>query len=356
MKIELIYPFFILTGLVIIAVLIYLRQLTKRAMRSILELIDMNAKLGYDIHQFIPRSPALLKKLKIDDFYCTIRYLNTTIEQPKISSKESIERTIQKDDYQITVGIVPLYGTGERHFLNTIVLEILMILIEMNILIKINVIHEALYKFSRLQTFLIHDVKNLAQFIGSLSYNVNHLESQEQKDRFLAYLKETLPVISRSGAKIISLLEMKKELNIDKSQPASIDLRALLENLSRYYNLPCTINGAAVISAIEHMVISIFDNLLKNIADKSIQEPDLNCMINIVQLGDLVKITVSDTGILKADRNRLFEPFYSTKKDGLGIGLFQSRNIAHAMKGDVRVLPDTLMTVFEVVLPVNVTA
>ena len=355
MTIELIYPFFILTGFVIIAVLFYLRHLTRMAMRSIVEMIEQNAALEYELHQFLPKSRFLLKILKIDDIYYTIHYLNTTMQEPKASQGDAIEKTIQREDYRITMGIVPHHAKGERYFLNSIILEILMILIEMNILIKIKVINEALYKFSRLQTFLIHDVKNLAQFIDSISYNVHHLDTTEKKERFLDYLRETLPVISRRSAKIINLLEMQNENDIEKSPPVAVNLRALLENLAKHYKLSCTINGQASITAEEYMIISIFDNLLKNIYDKSLQEPDVTCWIDIVHSGHIIKIIVSDTGKLKADRNRLFEPFYSTKKNGLGIGLYQSRNIAHSMKGDIRILPDESGTTFEITLPENVT-
>ncbi len=355
MTIEFIYPFFILAGLVIIGVLIYLRLLTRRAMRSILDMIDLNAKLEYDLHQFLPKSAPLLKKLKIDNLYYTIHYLNTTVERSNTHDHEGVEKNIQQEDYRIFVGIVPSNMTGEQYVFNLIVLEILSILIEMDVLIKIKAIHEALYKFSKLQTFLLHDVKNLAQFMESLSYNVHHIETPEKKDRFIDYLKDTLPVISRSSAKIIALLEMQKETDAEKSPPNVIDLKALLDNLAKHYKLSCTIKGQASIIAEEYMVISIFDNLLKNVYDKSLQESGVSCNIDIDNPENHVKIIISDTGSPIADRNRLFEPFYSTKKGGLGIGLYQARNIAHAMKGDIHVLPQASGTAFEVILPEDVT-
>lgn len=351
MTIELIYHFFILTGLVIIGVLIYLRFLSKRTMKVILEMIDLNTKSEYDLHQFLPNTLNLLRKLKIDDYFYTIHYLNTTIERSNPKREKQVEKTIQREDYQITIGIVPRHSRGEQVFINTVVLEILSVLIEMNILIHIKVIHEALYKFSKLQTFLLHDVKNLAQFIGSLSYNVHHLETHDKKDRFIDYLKETLPVISRSSAKIIGLLEMQKETDDTLPPENTIDIKSLLENLTKHYKLPNTINGQASIIAEEYMAISIFDNLLKNIYDKSLQEANVTCRIDIDNLESHVRIVISDTGSFIGDRNRLFEPFYSTKKGGLGIGLYHAQNIAQSMGGDIRILPDMPGVTFEVILP-----
>jgi hypothetical protein len=117
MTIELIYPFFILTGLVIIGVLLYLRHLTRKAMRTILEMIDLNAKLEYDLHQFLPKTLPFLKKLKIDDLFYTIHYLDTTIQGSTAPPGEVVEKTIQREDYRITVGLVPRHTTGEQHFI-----------------------------------------------------------------------------------------------------------------------------------------------------------------------------------------------------------------------------------------------
>ena len=135
-----------------------------------------------------------------------------------------------------------------------------------------------------------------------------------------------------------------------------IDLKSLLESLAIHYKLQYTIEGSASITAEEYMVISIFDNLLKNIYDKSQQEPDVACHFSIDDRGSDISVVISDTGGFTGDRNRLFEPFYSTKKGGLGIGLYQARNIAGAMNGELHILPETTGTAFEIILPAKVTA
>ena len=52
---------------------------------------------------------------------------------------------------------------------------------------------------------------------------------------------------------------------------------------------------------------------------------------------------------------RYFDPFYTTKADGNGIGLWITRRLTDALGGSVMVLEDDQnMTEFEIVLPVNV--
>jgi signal transduction histidine kinase len=350
MTIESIYPFFIFAGLVIIGVLIYIRYLTRKAIRSVLELFDLNTELDYDLHRFLPEVMRVLKKINIDDLYYDVLYLDSTLVNEKTVSGNSLERDIQRIDYRIKIGIVPRHSRGEQYYLNMIVLEILFFLVEMDVLLRIKVIHEAFYKFSKLQTFILHDAKNLAQFIEFLSYNVRHLETPERQERFISYLKETLPAQSRRGAAIISLLEMEKGATVETTDKSTIDVRASLENLTKHYRLNCTIKGEGSIVAEEYKVISIFDNVLKNIYDKSLDEPDLTCHLDIAAAEDSLRIVISDTGSPIKDYTRLFEPFYSTKRGGLGIGLFQAKNIANAMRGDIRVLPRTTGAAFEIVL------
>ena len=353
MTIESIYPFFIFAGLVIIGVLIYVRYLTRKAIRSVLELFDLNTQLDYDLHRFLPEVMQVLKKINIDDLYYDVLYLDTALLNEKTIGGNALEKDTQRVDYRIKIGIVPRHSRGEQYYLNMIVLEILFFLIEMDVLLRIKVIHEAFYKFSKLQTFILHDAKNLAQFIEFLSYNVRHLETSERQERFISYLKETLPAQSRRGAAIISLLEMEKETDAETAAKSTIDIKALLDNLAKHYGLNCTIKGEGSIVAEEYKVISIFDNLLKNVYDKSLSEPDLTCRFDIADTGDGLRIEIADTGSPIKDNTRLFEPFYSTKRGGLGIGLFQAKNIADAMKGNIRVLPQTAGAAFEIILPAH---
>jgi signal transduction histidine kinase len=144
---------------------------------------------------------------------------------------------------------------------------------------------------------------------------------------------------------------MQKETGDTRPHENSIDIKSLLENLTKHYKLSNTINGQASIIAEEYMVISIFDNLLKNIYDKSLQEANVTCRIDIDELESHIKIVISDTGNFIGDRNRLFEPFYSTKKGGLGIGLYQAQNTAQTMGGHIRILSYIPGVAFEVILP-----
>jgi signal transduction histidine kinase len=69
-----------------------------------------------------------------------------------------------------------------------------------------------------------------------------------------------------------------------------------------------------------------------------------------------VALSVSDngTGIREEPKDRIFQPFYTTKKEGLGMGLAICRSIADAHGGEIRAAnnPDGGAMV-ELVLPLR---
>ena len=64
--------------------------------------------------------------------------------------------------------------------------------------------------------------------------------------------------------------------------------------------------------------------------------------IAVARFADTVLIRISDTGpgIPEEARARLFQPFNSSKEDGLGLGLVICRDILTDMGGELQFVPD----------------
>ena len=58
--------------------------------------------------------------------------------------------------------------------------------------------------------------------------------------------------------------------------------------------------------------------------------------------GDCVRVTVRDSGVGVAPQHmdKLFDPFYTTKSGGMGIGLSVSRSIIERHHGRIRMEPN----------------
>jgi signal transduction histidine kinase len=349
--IETAYIFLISVGVIIICILAYLRLLTNRASRTVLSLIHMNETCNHDLHKFLLNAQSLLINANIEDIFYEIAYLGIRFEKKTNSNKPAVRQHIERADYDINIGFIPKSASGENRYINSIVFQTILILIETDILIKIKAINEAFYNFSKLQTFIIHDVKNIAQFAQTLSYNLEHTDNPERESKLINILKKSVPFLSLRANKILDMLGTGKEKGYPDSQKIEIDIKDLIETLVSMYKLPYEIHGNASIFMEEYLISAIFSNILKNVYDKSLQENNVKSVITISNTGTHVKIIFYDTGSHIELIERIFEPFYTTKKDGLGIGLFQAKSMALSVGGEITPRNIENGVEFEVIVP-----
>jgi C4-dicarboxylate-specific signal transduction histidine kinase len=81
-------------------------------------------------------------------------------------------------------------------------------------------------------------------------------------------------------------------------------------------------------------------NLIVNAMDAVATGPADRCRVTIasVQRAGSVEVTVSDSGpgIAAEKLTQIFDPFFSTKSDGMGLGLSITRTIVRAHRGEIR--------------------
>jgi two-component system nitrogen regulation sensor histidine kinase NtrY len=103
----------------------------------------------------------------------------------------------------------------------------------------------------------------------------------------------------------------------------------------------------------KRVLVNLLDNALEALAGEPIQELSLRC--ELVRDETMARLTVADTGcgIASEDRERLFTPYFSTRKNGTGLGLAISSRIVADHGGYIGVEPNVPRgTRFIVELPV----
>jgi two-component system nitrogen regulation sensor histidine kinase NtrY len=101
------------------------------------------------------------------------------------------------------------------------------------------------------------------------------------------------------------------------------------------------------------VLINLIDNALEALANQSERQLRIRC--ELARDGTMARLTVEDTGagILDRDRERLFTPYFSTRKDGTGLGLSIASRIVADHGGYIGVEPNLPRgTRFVIELPV----
>ncbi len=151
---------------------------------------------------------------------------------------------------------------------------------------------------------------------------------QEEIDRLDNLVKKLLD-LSRS-AKLnfsqISLTELVgQRLSLINEKAAAQNVRLEFESE----------NKIAELVADRERLAQIFDNLFRNALEAMPRGGELKISLEKKSGVYLVRISDTGAGFSDAERERLFEPFYTTKDGGTGLGLAISREITQAHGGKI---------------------
>ena len=101
-------------------------------------------------------------------------------------------------------------------------------------------------------------------------------------------------------------------------------------------------------------LIRVITNLLKNAFQAIPEGRTANINLDVSEHDGLVKISISDNGygISKSDMKKIFEPSFTTKTSGMGLGLSMIKNILNAYNGDITFTSKSnIGTTFNVTFP-----
>jgi putative PEP-CTERM system histidine kinase len=216
------------------------------------------------------------------------------------------------------------------------------------------VLAKQLEAFQVMSAFFVHDLKNV---VSSLSLTLQNLPTHFDDAEFR---EDALNGIAASANRVnhligrLSILRNKLEL-----KPVEFDLNRLVVEALESLNwvpeveLVRELRPVPRIFADAERLRDVVTNLLLNARDALERGGQIRVLTSQRDFHAVLSVTDNGCGMSPAFlRDSLFRPFHTTKKEGLGIGLFQSRIIVEAHGGSIQVESEPGKgSTFNVILP-----
>jgi putative PEP-CTERM system histidine kinase len=191
-------------------------------------------------------------------------------------------------------------------------------------------------EFNRRFAFILHDIKNLVSQLSLVARNAErHADNPDFRADMVATLKSSVGKMNE----LLARLAPHSQARVQSLEP--LELRPILTaaiaakrrdrevQLLGDTSLSALVDAGALEQAVGH--------LLQNAIDASTDAP---VTVRVDSDAGSISIAIADKGVgMDGDfvRNRLFQPFVSTKAGGFGIGAFEARSLIAAMGGRISV-------------------
>ena len=214
--------------------------------------------------------------------------------------------------------------------------------------------------WQNLTRVLRHEIMNSITPISSLTSTLREIldhdmtkknSHYELKDEGAEDLREGLSTIENRSKGLIKFIDAYREYtSLPQPKLKTVMLRDFLDRVSQLMRpqtkkttvtLTCTCESEFLtIQADEEMIEQVLINLIKNSLEALVDTPNGAITVNAYYAGGYTVIDVTDNGpgIIKEAMNKVFVPFFTTKKTGSGIGLSLSRQIMQMHNGNLTVV------------------
>jgi signal transduction histidine kinase len=206
---------------------------------------------------------------------------------------------------------------------------------------------ERLSAVGKLASGIAHEIRNPLNF---MNLSIDHIRARLGSGRpdgtaeALALMSNIKAEIHRLNTMIENFLTVGKPLALNKSE---VDLGALIQDVvglaqqkAVEQSIAIEVAGVAAVPRLQADPLQI-KTCLMNVVLNAIQAMPAGGRLRIATVSGpgTVDVTISDTGpgISEDDLNRIFNPYFTTKKLGIGLGLAITKKVVEEHRGRITV-------------------
>ncbi|MDR2728052.1 MAG: PocR ligand-binding domain-containing protein [Chitinispirillales bacterium] len=191
-----------------------------------------------------------------------------------------------------------------------------------------------------------HEVRNPLNGILAITEALNaELGEDEEYEIYINHIRDQ---VSRLSDLMRDILNFGKPIEKSNLQPVAIatvlfDALQSWRTSSKYRERKIVFNKKVesydgIVNADRNKLQQVFINLLENACNHSSDSSEVTISL---QEGPLIRITDEGSGIKEENLDKLFKPFFTTRKGGTGLGLGIVRQIIQNHGGEVKLYNNT---------------
>ncbi len=202
-----------------------------------------------------------------------------------------------------------------------------------------------------ISSIFAHEIKNLLQPL-KLLLPKNRLPDSED-----------IPIIhstfTKVGKQVTDFLQLGKPIQVIQDEPQSVkkiylDIEETLESclVNKNLTLKHNIDEKMSLHVNKDSIELILMNLLTNAIEAAFENTTINVdWVYTKHNMTLLKVQNEGPTIPKNIQENIFKPFFTTKKEGSGLGLFSIYKIVHTAQGRAEIISQKNFTTFEIYMP-----
>jgi signal transduction histidine kinase len=211
---------------------------------------------------------------------------------------------------------------------------------------------QGLALIGRMGAQVAHEIRNPVNAIGLnaelIEEYLKHIPEKERA-RMQKILRSLIQEADRLGSITEDYLNLTRSAEVEsqRSQIEDVDLRVFISEFLEFHQETFKKAGLQILFQFHEQVepirvdrnrlIQVMNNIVQNARESAGPTGKVLVTLGKNKNGEaVIEVCDSGQGISKAREVQLFEPFYTTKPRGTGLGLFLSRQLMEHMGGELR--------------------
>jgi signal transduction histidine kinase len=188
-----------------------------------------------------------------------------------------------------------------------------------------------------MSSYIAHEIRNPLEAMSG-AVEVVSMDEDNRKNEFMEIIKEEIESLNNFLNNFMSFASQESfDRDAVKIDKIIRRILYLFDNLFSSSQIDLTVNYQDLppVEVDEKRIECVFTNIILNAAEAVERKGKI--IIDMHQKADWIIVSVADSGpgIKTKEPEQIFEPFFSTKKHGTGIGLSISREIIELHNGSI---------------------